>query len=104
MSWITAVVIIVALWLLLGAAEQEQYTRTPTYLVPNRCTDGCIYRQRNRGVFVDTQCMSMCNDQWDFTKQGPVALDPYQQNQRYYNNVIDSIASGAFVYDDGLLS
>lgn len=96
MVGLVVLVIIVALL----ASMREEYRRIPKFIVPNRCTDGCIYRQRNRGVFVDEQCMNMCRDEWD----GDRRLTPQQQNARYYRSLIKSINSGAFVYDDGLLS
>lgn len=92
--------LVIVLIILALAYKREEYRRIPKFIKPNRCTDGCIYRQRNRGVFVDEQCMNMCRDEWDGSRH----LTPQQQNARYYRSLLQSVNSGAFVYDDGLLS
>ena len=58
------------------------------------CTDGCIYRQRNRGVFVDSECENMCRNWYE----GPDA----QNKKNYFDSVTASINSGANVYQYGI--
>lgn len=73
-----------------------------TYRRPYNCTDGCIYRQRNRGVFVDSNCQAMCDPEWSL-QPTIKPLDPKQQFKLYESNLLSSIGSGAFVYNNGML-
>lgn len=76
--------------------RREQYNRVlvmPKLRFPpgGNCTDGCIYRIRNNGVYVDTECQNMCTNSWD--EKG------YYE---YMNSLTDSINSGAYVYMYGV--
>jgi hypothetical protein len=55
------------------------------------CTDGCIYRIRNQGVYVDTECQNMCRNNWN--EKG------YYE---YMDSLKDSVNSGAYVYMYGV--
>ncbi len=58
------------------------------------CTDGCIYRQRNRGVFVDSECENMCRNWYEG--------NPAATQKDYFDSVTASINSGANVYQYGI--
>jgi len=69
--------------------KKELYSR---YLRPGwNCTDGCIMRIRNKGVYVDNECANMCINRWD--RSGC---------QEYANSLANSINSGATMYMYGV--
>jgi len=49
-----------------------------------RCTDACVYRIRNQGVYIDNDCYKMCGD---------------GDQDKYQRELIQSIESGHVAYD-----
>lgn len=105
------VLVVVILLLTSDCRQQPQQPSSEHYMnieqwLNRRCTDGCVYRVRDKGVFVDSSCMSRCNDTWEYDKRSQqyVYLTPKQQNARYFRNLAGSVRDGAYVYQGGLLS
>ncbi len=72
------------------SSKKEFYSSR--YLRPGwNCTDGCIMRIRNKGVYVDNECANMCINKWN--RQGC---------QEYAGSLANSINSGAFMYMNGV--
>jgi hypothetical protein len=94
------ILFLVGLGLLIGlidlisksVSKKKTEAYTSGYLRPGwNCTDGCIIRVRNKGVYVDNECANMCVNKWD--RSGC---------QEYANSLANSINSGAFMYMNGV--
>ena len=70
-------------WLNSDYPMEEWYSK-----VQSRCTDGCIYRPRSGGVYVDIKCPNVCINQ--HTNQGLKA---------YTTELIQSIKNGRKAFD-----